>query len=177
MKQANLGQISAIMLIVLGAVLSAALSAQEPATGQSGKTFAWQRTSTFFYDAPRFEGEPVQEQLEAAMVGAMQARGYRLVDSVKQADLELSYVAVLQNASSTSDIASFREAHPSIAGLEDGPSKFEGGVLYTKLVDHGSKTKIWENRYQGLVALDMPQAQRAIRTNEIIEEVFSTFSR
>ncbi|MGR9091338.1 MAG: hypothetical protein ACU85U_12235 [Gammaproteobacteria bacterium] len=139
-----------------------------------GKTFAWLERNVHFYDAARFTNAPIKEQLEAALIAGLESKGLKFVDSFDSADLELSYIAVLENAATATEIATFRTAHPDIVSLPDNPKQFEGGMLFVKLVDRDTRVKVWDNTYRGIIALDMPEEPRKVRMNELIESLIST---
>ena len=161
------------MLTLLTAVCAVPLTY---ADGHGGaRTFSWVSQNVHFYDAARFTNAPIREQLEAALIAAFEARGLKFVDSIEDADLGLSYVAVLQNAASDEEIASFRSAHPDIASLPNDPQQFESGMLFAKLVERHTRVKIWDNTYRGLVALDMPEAPRKQRMDELITFLLSNY--
>lgn len=162
--------ISLLAAILLGTQVSFADSRV------SGKTFALVATNVHFYDATRFENAPIKDQLEAALIAGLESKGLKYVDSGATADLELSYIAVLENAATDAEIATFRAAHPHIASLPNNPQQFEGGMVFAKLAYRDSRVKIWDNTYHGLVALDMPAEPRKVRMQEMIDSLLSTLN-
>lgn len=140
----------------------------------SGKTFGWLERNVHFYDAARFTNAPIKEQFEAALIAGLESRGLKFIDSADSADLELSYIVVLENAATATEITTFRTAHPDIASLPDNPQQFEGGMIFAKLVDRDTRVKVWDNTYRGMVALDMPEEPRKLRMQELIETLIAT---
>ncbi len=140
------------------------------------KTFAWAVQNVHFYDAPRFGRAPIKEMLEKEIVEELEKRNLRLVTSVEAADLELSYIAVLENEATHEEMEAFHQRNPDIAALHMDSEKFEQGVLFAKLVDRRTGQKVWESTQRGLVALSMPEVQRTKRLSEIIRDLVSTYS-
>ena len=167
-------QMSRIVIFVVTLATGYACVGEEhlPATG---KTFAWVSQNVHFYDAARFANAPIKEQLENAIVVGLEARGLRFVASLDSADLGLSYIVVLENEATPKEIATFREAHPHIAALPNDPEKFEGGMLFAKLVNRQTRVKLWDNTYRGIVAFDMPAAPRRERMSEMVTSLLSTY--
>ena len=163
------------MLAFVAALAIGFTCGAEETDSTAGKSFAWVGQNMHFYDASRFGETPIREMLENGIVAGLEERGLRFVASLESADMELSYVAVLGNKATDEEITAFRQAHPDIAGLAEDPEEFEQGLLFAKLVDRRTREKVWENTYRGLVALDMPQAQRTERLNELIENFVSTY--
>ena len=162
-----------VVAFIAAFVFGCASGAEE--TGSTaGKTFAWKSQNMHFYDAARFEDDTVKVQLEDAMVEGLEARGLRFVVSLESADLELSYVAVLENEATPAEVVAFLQANPDIAKLADEEHRFEEGMLYAKLVNRQGRGKVWDNTYRGLVALDMPGTPREERLHELMAEFLST---
>ena len=159
----------AVCLVVCGVSIA---EEQLPATG---KTFAWVKQNVHFYDAARFPDWNIKQELESGIIAAFEAKGLKFVDSIEDADLGLSYIAVLENAATPTEIAEFRETHPHIAALPNDPQKFEGGMLFAKLVDLHTRVKVWDNTYRGMVALDMPAAPREQRMQELLTTLLSNY--
>jgi len=163
------------MAFVVTFAIGYASGAEE--TGSApGKTFAWESQNMHFYDASRFGDDTIKEQLETAIVAGLKQRGLRFVSSVESAELELSYVVVLENEATQEEVAAFRQANPNIVGPAEDMQKFEEGMLYAKLVNKGSGEKVWDNTYRGMTALDMPGAPRRERMDELITEFLSTYT-
>lgn len=158
----------ALLAGCLTCLCSAAVLAEEH--GAPHRTFAWKAENMHFFDAPRFSNSPVKAMLEEALVEALTARGLTFVESAEGADLELSYVAALENQATVEEIAVFRASHPDIAALEEGPALFEQGVLFAKLAARGSGAIYWQSTYRGLAVLDMPDEERRRRLDELMEE-------
>lgn len=163
-------------LFFLACVLACTSGAQESAT-TPGKTFAWESQNMHFYDSARFGDDTIKAQLEDALIAGLEAKGLRFVPSIESADLELSYVAVLENAATAQEVAAFFQANPEIAGDAGAADRFEEGMLYAKLVDRRSRAKAWENTYRGFVALDIPEAPRKERFEELTVEFFADYPR
>jgi len=168
-------QLSRLAALVVALAISCAGSAQETSSS-ADKTFAWENQNMHFYDAARFGDDTVKQQLETAIVAGLEERGLRFVSSIESADLELSYVAVLEDAATPEEVAVFWQANPDIAGMADEAHRFEEGMLYAKLVNRLSREKAWDNTYRGLVALDMPGAPREERMEELMAEFLSTYA-
>lgn len=168
-------QVSRIVLLVVALGFACASEAEEMGSG-AGKTFAWESQNMHFYDAARFGDDTIKLQLEDAIVEGLEEKGLRFVDSIESADLELSYVAVLENVATAEEVAAFWQANPDIAGMFDETHRFEEGMLYAKLVHRETRGKTWENTYRGVVALDMPQAARRERLLESVTKFLSTYT-
>ncbi len=162
------------MLFAVGLVICN-ISIAEEQLRATGKTFAWVQQNVHFYDAARFPDWNVKQNLESGIIAAFEAKGLKFVDSIEGADLGLSYIAVLENAATPTEIAEFREIHPHIAALPNDPQKFEGGMLFAKLVDQDTRVKVWDNTFRGMVALDMPEAPRQERMQEMITTLLSNY--
>jgi hypothetical protein len=163
-----------VMFFAVLAINSVGVAQEQ--VSRTGRTFAWVSQNVHFYDAARFPDWNVKEKLEDAIIAGFEKKGLNFTESLEAADFELSYIAVLENASTPTEIASFREAHPEIAALPNDPEKFEGGMLFAKLVNRHTRVKMWDNTYRGIVALDMPEAPRAKRVDEIVTELLSTYN-
>jgi hypothetical protein len=151
-------------------------TADEPG-GATAATFAWETQNMHFYDAARFTDDSVRKQLEDTIVAEFESRGLKFVDSAESADFLLSYVAVLENAASAAEVVAFWNANPDVAKDANRPDEIEEGMLYAKLIERGSRTKVWENTYRGLVVLDMAEETRAERLPKLVHEFLSNYQR
>lgn len=154
------------------------INADDESTGieKPGKTFAWMPSGNFFYDAPRFRDADIKSLLEGSIISELEDKGYKYSPSDKNIDFYISYIVVLEEKLSESDIANILKEYPELNQVEINNNNFEHGTFIISAFTSIDRNKIWKNSLNDVVYLQMPEEIRQQRLQESTKKILESFS-
>ncbi len=129
----------------------------------------------YFFDAPRFKDDNIQELLDVAIEEKLKTFGIKLTEGNSRSNYVLNYTLVLEESASQQEIEELYIQEPELKDSSDGEINFEQGKFLISIRDRDSRMAIWRNNVEGLASLDMPDEIRQKRVKTIIDKAFMTF--
>ncbi len=129
----------------------------------------------YFFDAPRFKDDNIQELLDVAIEEKLKTFGIKLTEGNSSSNYVLNYTLVLEESASQQEIEELYIQEPELKDSSDGEVNFEQGKFLISIRDRDSRMAIWRNNVEGIASLDMPDEIRQKRVKTIIDKAFLTF--
>ncbi len=155
---------------------SAIIAVQDPNIFVTkGSTFAWLPEAVRFYEDERLQSAPIKEMIEKEIVKNLLDKEMILVDSVNGARFAIAYTAALESSLDDSAIIRHFGLLPGNSQVPTGDSNIEKGTLIIYIFENKTNDIVWRSAAQVGVAFDMPMAERKVRTQRVLAEMFQTF--
>lgn len=135
-------------------------------------SISWGRK--YFFDAPRFKENNVQELLDSAIEEKLKTYGIQVSEGGNM-KYELNYTLILEEEASQSEIEELLNQEPELRA-SDEDLIVEQGKFIISIRDRHSRIAIWKNSIEGLANLERSDDARQKRIDDFIEKVFMTFS-
>jgi len=136
-------------------------------------TISWGRK--YFFDAPRFKDDNIQELLDAAIEEKFKTYGIKITEGNSSSKYVLNYTLVLEESVSQEEIEELYIQEPELKDSSDGEINIEQGEFLISIRDRDTRAAIWKNNVEGLASLEMPDEIRQKRVKTIIDQAFMTF--
>ena len=165
-----------IVCISVSLITQNHLNAEETATATEKielSTISWGRK--YFFDAPRFKEDNVQELLDSAIQEKLKTYGIQILEGNNKNKYVLNYTLVLEEDASTLEVEELLNQEPEIKTDSDEGLIVEKGIFTISIRDRDSRMAIWKNNLEGVASLEMSDDVRQKRIHEMIEQVFMTF--
>lgn len=165
-----------IVCISVSLITQNHLNAEETATATEKielSTISWGRK--YFFDAPRFKEDNVQELLDSAIQEKLKTYGIQILEGNNKNKYVLNYTLVLEEDASTLEVEELLNQEPEIKTDSDEALIVEKGIFTISIRDRDSRMAIWKNNLEGVASLEMSDDVRQKRIHEMIEQVFMTF--
>lgn len=137
-------------------------------------TISWGRK--YFFDAPRFKEDNVQELLDSAIEEKLKTYGIQVLEGNNNNKYELNYTLILEEEASQLEIEELLNQEPELKASSDEALNVEQGKFIISILDRDSRMAIWKNSVEGIASLEMSEDARQKRIHNLIEQVFMTFS-
>ncbi len=155
---------------------SAIIAVQDPNIFVTrGSTFAWLPEAVRFYKDDRLQSAPIKAMIEKEIVKNLLDKGMILVDSVNGARFAIAYTAALESSLDDSAIIRNFGLLPGNSQVPTSDSNIEKGTLIIYIFENKTNDIVWRSAAQVGVAFDMPMAERKVRTQRVLAEMFQTF--
>ena len=141
----------------------------------SKNTFAWKPDSSFVLANERIEPDAFKPLIENAIMMALKNKGYKANKSVGNADLLVSYAAGLETELSDKEITRRFGMIPGLQGNTTNPEKYEKGTIIVDIFDKSTNKSVWRGVVQGFANLEMSQAERSKRLENIMHQLLAEF--
>lgn len=129
----------------------------------------------YFFDAPRFKDDNVQELLDAAIEEKLNTYGINLTKGNSNSKYVLNYTIVLEESATQSEIDDLYEHEPELKDSSDGDINFEHGKFIISIRDRETRGAIWKNNIEGIANLDLSKDVRKQRIHNLVEQTFENF--
>ena len=143
--------------------------------GKPGTTYSWMPSGTFFYDAARFRDSDIKSLLENSIISEIKTKGYTFAASDTKADFYISYIVILEEKLSDSEITNILKDYPDINQADTKNNNFEHGTFIISASAKSDRKKIWSNSLNEFVYLNMPQDIRQQRLQEGTKNILESF--
>ena len=128
----------------------------------------------YFFDAPRFKDNDVQELIDRAIIEKLISFGIQITEGSNKKYV-LNYTLVLEDYATQLEIEDLYEQEPELKDSSNEASNFEHGKFIISIRDYDTRAAVWKNNVEGIAGLDMADDVRQKRVKAIVDEVFSTF--
>jgi len=156
---------------------SAVIAVQDPNIFVTkGSTFAWLPEAVRFYKDKRLENAPIKELIEKEIVKNLLDKEMILVESVNGAKFAVAYTAALESSLDDTDIIRRFGLLPGNSQVPKSDSNIEKGTLIIYIFENKTHDVVWRSAAQVGVSFDMPLAERKVRIEQVLAEMFQTFT-
>jgi hypothetical protein len=127
-----------------------------------------------FYDAPRFNDSNIKSLLESSLISELESRGYTYADSNPKVDFYTSYVVILEETLSDSDVINILKEYPEL-NQDNRKNDFEYGSLILSAATVSDCKSEWRRSINDVVNLKMPDDIRQQRLQDSVKRVLESF--
>ena len=163
--------LSGVLFLLFQHNLSYAEETQLSELKQTG--VSWGRK--YFFDAPRFKDDNIQELLDAAIENKLNTYEINIIEGNPSSKYVLTYTLVLEESASELEIKDLYDHEPELEGSSDEELNFENGKFVISIRDRNTRKAIWRNNFEGIAGLDMSADVRQKRIHNFIDQVFENF--
>ena len=128
----------------------------------------------YFFDAPRFKEDNIQELLDAAIEDKLNTYGIKIGGN-SSGNYVLNYTIVLEESATQSEIEDLYEHEPELKDSSDGDTNFEHGKFIISIRDRNTRDAVWRNNVEGMATLDLSENVRQQRIHNLVEQTFENF--
>ena len=128
----------------------------------------------YFFDAPRFKDDNIQELLDAAIEDKLNSYGIEITEG-NSSKYVLAYTIVLEESATELEIKDLYEHEPELKDSSNGDINFEHGKFIISIRDRETFDAIWRNNLERIAGLDISDKVRQKRVKTFVDQVFMTF--
>ena len=137
-------------------------------------TYQWSKGFTRQSDDGLIKNVDMWSLLKQSIQQEMQNKGYRHIVDAEQADLNISFMAVLESSMSDAEIARQYGLVPGLMVHNVDKNHYEKGTLIFDVVNPKTNQLAWRTAGQALASLgDIPLAERISRIDVFVKKLLA----
>lgn len=137
-------------------------------------TYQWSKGFTRHSSSGMIKNVDMWSLIKQSIEQEMQAKGYRPVAEAEQADINISFVAVLASDMSDAEIADRYGLVPALMVHNVDKNNYEKGTLIFDVVNPKTNQLAWRTAGQALATLkDIPMEERKSRIDVFVKKLLA----
>ena len=141
----------------------------------SANVFAWKPGGVHVVPGEKFNVDAMRTVISSSIKELMLKKGYRFGDASSNPDLQVSYLAALEEAVSDDEIVRRFGMMPGFNRPNPDTARYQKGTIVIDIMDVETGKSVWRGAVQGFAVIERSQEERQQRVNAIIGELMAQF--